>query len=233
MRNVAGLALAAVLSALLPSSAFAGYILFGEGYVASPSDTYLPADAGACCIGEGTNITNVYLAQTFIATGEKPNELLLGLSNNSYPIAPFQFRILFTEYTPGFHPGDVLWESKDLAIDASVGGYNEYAFKISGLKLDVGTQYAWILDTYVTRDGVSDTGGYFANIGGGAPGYAGGALYMGNATGSGRTADFASAWVNTGFDASFLISYKVPEPAMLGLVVVGLAGLAGWRRRKL
>lgn len=230
-------ALATMCAGLLSNAAANAYILFGDGYVPNPTDTYVPADAGACCIGEASNFTNVYLAQTFTATGEKPESILLGLASNIS--VPFQFRLLFTEVNAGFHPGAVLWESKDLAVPASAAGYNEYSFKISGLKLDVGTQYAWILDTYVTRDGVSDLGAYFANIGHDVAPYVDGVQYLADATGLGRDADFASTWINSGFDAAFLISYKdkklshVPEPSMYALLFAGF-GAAGFvaRRRK-
>jgi len=145
----------------------------------------------------------------------------------------------------------VLWESKDLALTAPDGQYTEYSFKISGVKLDVGTKYAWILDTYVTRDGVLDLGGFFANAGIDVSPYLDGVLYLADATGLGREADFASTWINSGFDAAFLISYKddktkskptsaalsepttlaISEPMPLALLALGLAGLAFSRRK--
>ena len=199
-----------------------------------PHDTYVPADAGACCIGEASNFTNVYLAQTFKATGRRPESILLGLVSNID--VPFRFRLLFTEVEPGFHPGEILWESRDLALPATDTMFTEYSFRISGLRLDIGTQYAWILDTYVTRDGVPDLGGYFANIGHDVPPYLDGVQHFADATRLGREADFASTWINSGFDAAFLISYRddrrVPEPMTLALVGLGLAGLAFTRRRK-
>jgi hypothetical protein len=91
------------------------------------------------------------------------------------------------------------------------------------------------LDTYVTRDGVLDLGGYFANAGIDVSPYLDGVKYFADATGLGREADFASTWINSGFDAAFLISYKddkkLPEPATLALIGIGLAGL-GFSRRK-
>ena len=191
---------------LLTSTANAAYILFGEGYVPKPHDTYVPADAGVGSIGEHPNITNVYLAQTFKATGRRPESILLGLANNIG--VPFRFRLLFTEVEPGFHPGEILWESRDLALP-DVLDYHEYSFRIPGsLRFDIGTQYAWILDTYVTRDGINDTAAYFGNIGHDVPPYLDGVQHFADATGLGREADFASTWINSGFDAAFLISYR-------------------------
>ena len=211
------------------------YILFGQGYVPKPHDTYVPADAGACCIGEASNFTNVYLAQTFRATGRRPESILLGLNNNNFP--PFRFRFLFTEVEPGFHPGEILWESRDLALPVTATMFTEYSFRLPGsLRFDIGTQYAWILDTYVTRDGSPDLGGWFGNIGHDVPPYLDGVQYLTDATGLGREADFASTWIDPGFDASFLIRYRddrrVPEPMTLVLVGLGLAGLAMTHRRK-
>ena len=73
---------------LLTSVANAAYILLGEGYVPKPHDTYVPADAGACCIGEASNFTNVYLAQTFKATGRRPESILLGLNEQHWCAVP-------------------------------------------------------------------------------------------------------------------------------------------------
>ena len=231
------IALSALCTGLLLTSVASAqqYILFGDGYVPKPHDTYVPADAGACCIGEASNFTNVYLAQTFKATGRRPESILLGLNSN-IPSVPFQFRLLFTEVELGFHPGEILWESRDLAIPPDTA-FTEYSFRIPGsLRFDIGSQYAWILDTYVTRDGINDTGAYFGNIGHDVPPYLDGVQHFADATGLGREADFASTWINSGFDAAFLISYRddrrVPEPMTLALVGLGLAGLAMTRRRK-
>ena len=221
---------------LLTSVADAQFILQGQGYVPKPHDTYVPADGGACCIGEASNITNVYWAQTFKATGRRPESILLGLASHT-PATPFRFRLLFTEVEPGFHPGEILWESRNLALPAGVMGFNEYSFRIPrSLRFDIGTQYAWILDTYVTRDGVPDVGNFFVNIGHDVPPYLDGVQYFVDATGLGRETDFASTWITDGFDAAFLISYRddrrVPEPMTLGLIGLGLAGLAMTHRRK-
>lgn len=233
-RTISTIAFAMICAGFLSGTAN-GYILFGEGYVPQPADTYVPADAGACCVGETHTLTNAYLAQTFEATGVNPASITLGLVNNlpgDVPPASFQFRLLFTEAYPGFHPGTILFESANLAIPASVMGFNEMTFAIAGVTFDVGSEYAWILDTYVTRDGIEDAGGWFANIGHDVPPYLDGVLYVANTTGLGRAADFESTWTNTGFDAAFLISY-VPEPPVLALLAIALAGFGFSRRRKL
>jgi hypothetical protein len=149
---------------LLTSVANAQFILFGEGYVPQPHDTYVPADAGVGNIGEHPNIENVYLAQTFKATGRRPESILLGLAN-SFPSAPFRFHLLLTEVEPGFHPGEILWESRDLALPVGSQNYDEYSFRIPrSVRFDIGTQYAWILDMYVTRDGINDLAAYLGTL---------------------------------------------------------------------
>jgi hypothetical protein len=60
----------------------------------------------------------------------------------------------------------------------------------------------------VTQDGVLDLGAHFANIGIDVSPYLDGVQYFADATSLGREADFASTWINSGFDAAFLISYK-------------------------
>jgi hypothetical protein len=74
------------------------------------------------------------------------------------------------------------------------------------------------------------------NIGHDALPYLDGVQHFADATGLGREADFASTWINSGFDSAFLISYRddrrVPEPMTLALVGLGLGGLAMTRRRK-
>jgi len=198
------------LLAALPGVALAG-VLDGADYVPRPSDTYVSANAGACCIGEYYSLTNVYMAQTFTATGKTPKSLTLGLANNGasdVPPAPFRFRLLLTEVLNiGFLPGKILWESDDLAIPADGLGYREVTYDIRGVQLREGSDYAWILDTYTTRDGVQDVGAFQANtvINPGV-----GRLYMATATGAGRDVDFTQTWYYVGYSASFLLRYAGP-----------------------
>lgn len=228
-------AIAAAIAAFAQVRAEA-YVLFGDGYVPRAEDTYVPADAGACCFGEYRTLTAQYLAQTFQATGSTPTSLTLGLANNlpsDVPAAPFRFRLLFTQAFGGFSPGAVLWESGDLSIPADVSGFHEYTLSLSGLNFSVGEQYAWVLDTYSTRDGLEDAGAYFANVGIDVPPYSYGGLYGQSASGLGRATDFAAPWVATGIDAAFLIRYSavVPEPGTAGLALFALVSAVMSRRR--
>jgi hypothetical protein len=125
---------------LFTSLANAAYILFGEGYVPQPSDTYVPADAGACCIGEAPNFTNVYLAQTFIATARSRVDLA----------RPFEQQLPFAVHSacsslsqPGFIRVKFYGEQGSRSYCAC-GQYHEYSFKLSGLKLNSGLNTPYI-----------------------------------------------------------------------------------------
>jgi hypothetical protein len=207
-------ALAAALSATA-GHAQTAYVLFGNGYDPKPNDTYVRADSGACCFGEYHSFTASYWAQTFKATGKHPHSITIGLANNlpaDVPPAPFRFRLLFTEVMdPGFRPGRVLWESPDQSIPIEAANYKEYTYDVRGIKFEPGRTYAWIIDTYSTRDSNEDAAAFFADLGINAPLYQDGRLYAGPATGAGRDADFASvSWTYGAMSASFLIRYASP-----------------------
>ena len=198
------------LLAIVPALALSD-VLDGTSYVPRASDTYVPANAGACCIGEYYSLPNVYMAQTFAATGKIPKSITLGLVNNrpsDVPPAPFRFRLLLTEVVHlGFLPGRILWESADLAIPADRLGWHEVTYDIRGIQLQVGGEYAWILDTNTTRDGQQDAGGFQANLEIN-PGV--GRLFMAAATGAGRAVDFTQTWYYVNMSAAFLLRYSGP-----------------------
>ena len=208
-------------------------ILFGDGYVRgrmTPMSRLMP---GVCCIGEYHTLTTAYLEQTFKATGTHVQSLTVGVLDNfpsDVPPAPFRFRLLLTE-TEALHPGAILWESSDLSVDTSQ--LTDVTVDVGGVNLRQGSTYAWVLDTYSTRDGLQDVASILGTLAATwrrmkmAP-------LLGTASGDGRASDFAAPWLQIGgLDAAFLIRY-VPEPgtlelAMLALVLIGMPSLS---RRK-
>lgn len=124
---------AAVL-ALLPVLTNAD-VLTGGNYEPKPNDTYVQMNSGACCVGEYHSISNVYIGQSFVATGRIPYSITLGLANNlpaDVPPADPKFRLLLTELGPtGFQPTKVLWESGALVVSAS--NFAEYTYEIRGV----------------------------------------------------------------------------------------------------
>ena len=201
-------------------------ILFGDGYSPRPHDTYVPADAGVCCIGEYHSLTTAYLEQTFRATGTHIRSLTIGVLDNfpsDVPPAPFRFRLLLTT-TGALHPGAVLWESADLSVNTSQ--LTDVTVDIDGVNLMSGSMYSWVLDTYATRDSLQDVGQYLGNIGHDVAPYQDGVLRLGAASGNGRAFDFETPWVEIGgLDAAFLIRY-VPAPGTLSLALLALALMA-------
>jgi hypothetical protein len=188
------------------------YFYPGTGYVAQPRDIYVPFDAGGLIIGEHYSVTIAYWAQTFTAAGRTPTTLTIPMFNN-LAASPFRFRVLLVEALGGagqFTPGAVLWESSDAAIpEIPAPDPTEITFKVKGVRLTAGSRYAWVVDSYSTRDGVMDVGLLMANIGNTAPPYAAGEAYWQAASGQGRTADFAASWTpwDASGDASFLLRF--------------------------
>lgn len=194
-------------------------LLLATDYEAKANDTYVKADAGACCVGEYHSLTNVYIGQSFVASGRIPHSITLGLANNQPgdvpPSAP-KFRLLITELPPsGFQPGKVLWEGGPYVIQQT--SYAEYTFEIRGVVLTPGQRYAWVLDTYSDRDGAQDVLVFYWNSGTGnfgAPIYTGGQAWFQNAFGQGRAADFAYPWWYAGGGSmSFLLRYRGNAPS--------------------
>lgn len=212
---------ALALLASLSSTAYGDVLLLGDSYDYEPkaSDTYVRADAGACCIGEYHSLTNHYVGQSFIATGKVPHSLTLGLANGEpgdVPPSTPKFRLLITELpASGFQPGKVLWEGGPYDIPASQRGYAEYSFNIRGVVLVPGQRYAWVLDTYSDRDGVQDVLNFYWNTGSGvtAPIYSNGQAWFQSASGQGRAADFAYPWWYAGgASMSFLLRHRGNAP---------------------
>ena len=221
---------AAFTSNALATSVFSA---LGGNYTPKSTDIFVQGNAGGCCVGDSNSITNVYMEQTFKATSTTPNALTLGLVNNGVSSVPFQFRLLITELN-GQLPTSVLWESSTQSVFST--NWQDVIIPISELNLISGKSYAWVLNTFVTRDGNSDVGGVLLNLN--PYEYSDGTLYFNNATGQGREVDFASGWTNSGMDAAFLMTYSptspVPEPSTLALMLGGLCtiGIVARRRQK-
>jgi hypothetical protein len=211
--------------------------LLGGETVATGTTIRVAADAGACCTGEYHSLENDYLAQSFRAIAEKPISLLLDLANNlpgDVPAAPFRFNLFLARGSGGTGLGRVLWSSGPFAIPADLMGYHDYSFAISGVHLDVGQTYSWVLDTYSTRDGAQDVGAWLGNIGHDVAPYLDGDLYVRKATGQGWRSDRAAGWTNTGMDAAFLMQFAtaVPEPETYAMWLLGIGALMYSVRRR-
>lgn len=197
----------------------------------------VPYNSSACCIGEYSPTTHVtsYWAQTFIVPAAKVGDLKLLISNNEqFPGSVFDFHLLVTETNSGFQPTSILYESSTISVSDRFP--TEFTFDLSGLTFVQGIKYAFVIDTYATRNGLIDIGNFFINTNPSA--YVEGEMYTLFATEQGRTADFNAAWMPASSDMSFSLGASklvsaVPEPETYVLILAGI-GLMGvmTRRRK-
>jgi hypothetical protein len=194
------------------------------------------ANVGLCCVGEyHPGHISSYWAQTFNALTGYPTSLTVYLLDNVTPSAPgpFDYHLLVTDLSAsgsGFHPQNALWESGPLF--ASLIDYVPVTVNLSGLNLNSGDEYAWIIDTAIMDDGINDVGqslAYTTNP------YPEGSFYAQFETGGGRAADFAAPWFgDASIDLAFVMKFSntpalVPEPSSLRVFISALGLLFGHR----
>ncbi|WP_455220083.1 hypothetical protein [Kaarinaea lacus] len=146
-----------------------------------------------------------------------------------------EFHVLITELTGSgsdFHPTTVLFESDTITFSSSAPA-TVIHIPLPTLALVPDSTYAFILDAFVTRDGVDGTALVAMN-----GTYADGAFYFNQGFG-GDTRDehFADEWFfgealypSVYHDIAFQMNY-VPVPAAIWLFGVGLVSLVGVVRR--
>lgn len=200
---------------------------------------HVPFNGTACCIGEYNPITGVasYWAQTFYAPSEKVGDLKIwGLNNEQYPGSVFDFRLLITATNSdyGFQPTSVLYESPKVSLNNQF--ITGLTFDLSQLTFAQGTKYAFVIDSYVTRDGLIDIGQFMVNTNPDA--YPAGGSYALIATGNGRPADLNARWnlmdnltISFSLDATNAVS-AIPEPETYSLLLAGLAVVGAAAKRR-
>jgi hypothetical protein len=158
----------------------------------------------------------VLFAQTFNALGSQPEVLTLHLTAPPSDLdglgGSFTFKLLITGADANGAPsGDtVLYTSQKVTIGPSAGNVpSPVSFDLSGLTLKQGQEYAWVIDSVSTRDGIPDLGvipGF--NI---HDAYAGGKIYLGEPPLNAPA--LAGPWLElhgNGFDFAFDLNFKNP-----------------------
>lgn len=149
------------------------------GLAHSATIDHYPRDAGIGYTGFGEvtdQPTTYFFGQTFIAPGGNALDLTFDMYNrDSYP-NEVNFTVLLAKMgdTPGgVTPTEILYES-NLQSAAVNDGWTTFTVGLGDTPLTSGQAYAFIFDSFITRDGLNDRAGIGANeaTGGYDDGYA-------------------------------------------------------------
>lgn len=171
-----------------------------------------------------------YYAQTFVALPGVATDLAIEVAEQSGP-DDLEFHVLITEvtgYGPAFRPTVVLFESSTIAFRGPVPAIIHVP--IPNLTLVPGTRYAFVLDAFVTRDGVAGQ----ARVGTNGS-YPNGEFYFNQAlVGNSRAEHFAAPWFfaesiypTRYYDLAFQLNFApatrdIPATSGLGLIAVSV-----------
>lgn len=171
-----------------------------------------------------------YYGQTFIAPGSEEilaSRLIFSMESGSQAPGPMPFRVLMVEATTGVSLSTLLFETSSFLLPGN-SGWTDFEISLGNTPLIGGLSYAWILDTFSDRDGVSG----IANVGT-RNGFADGSLFTLNVAGGTRSSHELAAFadIDLAFQLEFTTPSPVPAPPAIWLFFTGLIGLGLVRRK--
>ena len=228
-------------------------MLAGAGAGRASTIDILPPETYIGGFGERVQLVSnntSYVAQSFVApAGSALDSVSFQLQSQAAALdnaADNVFRLLITETVGGtellnptlIRPSTVLFESADLTMPLA-GGTQLFVVNIGGLPLVGGSTYAFVLDAFVTADGLPGKSAVGAVAHDTNPldntSYNGGHFFSLNLTDAQlaqtRAQHFSAPWNDTpDHDIAFRAEFTaVPEPGSLALLASGLAALLARR----